>query len=96
MFSIKKIKLTITIFLITTLLFHLSNLHMPRHLLWDREIDKDIDWVIQTDFDVLIAGSNKKLYALSERRGENIWSIESGPDINRDDVVILTAQIFFS
>jgi outer membrane protein assembly factor BamB len=57
--------------------------------LWDRKFDRDIDWLIQTDFDVIIIGSNKKLYALSERRGENIWSIESGPDINRDDVVII-------
>ena len=57
--------------------------------LWDREFDKDIDWLVQTDFDVLIVGSNKKLYALSERRGEAIWSLESGPDINRKDVVII-------
>jgi len=57
--------------------------------LWDKTFDKDIDWLLQTEFDVLIIGSNNKLYAVSERRGEQLWSIESGPAITRDDVMLI-------
>ena len=49
--------------------------------LWDRTFDKGIDWLLQTEFDVLVVGSNKKLYAISERRGEKLWSIENGPEL---------------
>ncbi|MEQ8191750.1 MAG: PQQ-binding-like beta-propeller repeat protein [Candidatus Eremiobacterota bacterium] len=87
----KKLKVTIVIFLITALLVpvFIQPVYGRTSPLWDREFDRDIDWIIQTEFDVLIAGSNKKLYALSERRGEEIWSIKSGPDINRNDVTVI-------
>jgi len=87
----KKLKVTIVIFLITALLVpvFIQPVYGRTSPLWDREFDRDIDWIIQTEFDVLIAGSNKKLYALSERRGEEIWTIKSGPDINRNDVTVI-------
>ena len=56
---------------------------------WSKEFDKDIDWIIQTDFDVLLIGSNKNLYAVSERQGEQLWSIELGSDIGRTDVTMI-------
>jgi hypothetical protein len=56
---------------------------------WSKKLDKDIDWIIQTEFDVLLVGSNKKLYAISERRGEQLWSIEIGSEIGRTDVTLI-------
>jgi len=56
---------------------------------WSKEFDKDIDWIIQSEFDVLLAGSNKKLYAISERSGEQLWSIEIGSEIGRTDVELI-------
>lgn len=56
---------------------------------WSKEFDKDIDWIIQTEFDALLVGSNQKLYAISERGGEQLWSIEIGSDIGRTDVALI-------
>ena len=57
--------------------------------LWQKKFDGDIDWIIKTDFDTLVIGSNSKLYVASERGGELLWSVESGPEIKKNDVSMI-------
>ena len=93
-FKNSKFSFTISLFLIVTLVSSLILTPLQASAgitppLWEKRFDKDIDWIIQTEFDVLIAGSNKKLYVVSSRRGEQLWSIDRGPEIKKNDVTMI-------
>jgi len=67
---------------------------------WDTKLDSDIRFYQTTDFGIVVAGTEKSLYALDGRSGNTLWRIKTGKinetavtPIPNTDLILLTRDI---